>query len=206
MSFHDVQFPPVIARGASQGPSFSTQIVTTSGGGERRNVNWSQARRRYNVGTGLRTRADAAVLLAFFHARQGRAFGFRFKDFSDFELSRQNIGTTNGSLATFQIFKRYTSGGINHDRTITRPVSGTVRCWQNGTERTLGAGATQFQVNLTTGVITLGSTLAATTGQAVEVQCEFDVPCRFDTDDMAVAMTTFFNQEWADISIVEVRP
>jgi uncharacterized protein (TIGR02217 family) len=206
MSFHDVQFPPVIARGASQGPSFSTQIVTTSGGGERRNVNWAQARRRYNVGTGLRTRADADVLLAFFHARQGRAFGFRFKDFSDFELPRQNIGTTNGSLATFQIFKRYTSGGVNHDRTITRPVSLTVRCWQNGTERTLGAGASQFQVNLTTGVITLGSTLAATTGQAVEVQCEFDVPCRFDTDDMSLAMTTFYNQEWADISIVEVRP
>lgn len=205
MSFHDVQFPPVIARGASQGPSFSTQVIATSGGGERRNVNWAQARRRYNVGTGLRNRADAAVLLAFFHARQGRAFGFRFKDWSDYELPRQSIGATNGSQAAFQIFKRYTSGGINHDRTITRPVSGSVTCWQNGVQRVLGPGAAQFQVNLATGVITIGSTLAATTGQAVEVQCEFDVPCRFDTDDMDVAMSTFYNQEWADIPIIEVR-
>lgn len=206
MSFHDVQFPPVIALGAAQGPSFSTQIVTTAGGAERRNVNWAQARRRYNVGSGLRSRADAALLLAFFHARQGRAFGFRFKDFSDFELPRQAIGTTNGSMASFAIFKRYSSGGVNHDRLITRPASGTVRCWQNAVERSLGAGATQFQVNLATGVITLGATLAATTGQAVEVQCEFDVPCRFDTDDMSVAMSNFYNQEWADISILEVRP
>lgn len=205
MSFHDVRLPEQIELGATGGPTWSTQIVSTAGGAERRNVNWSQARRTYNVASGLRTRADMATLLAFWHARQGRAFGFRFKDWADFEMPRQAIGTTNGSLAAFPIFKRYTSGGVNHDRAITRPVSGTVRCWQNGVERTIGAGGTQFQVSLSTGVITLGATLAATTGQAVEASCEFDVPVRFDVDDMDLELRTFASQRWGNIRLIEVR-
>lgn len=205
MSFHDVRLPEQVEQGAAGGPTWSTLVITAAGGGERRNVNWSQARRTYDIASGLRTRADMATLLAFWHARQGRAFGFRFKDWSDFEMPRQSIGSTNGSQAAFPIFKRYSSGGINHDRTITRPVSGTVRCWQNGTERTIGAGGTQFQVNLATGVITLGATLAATSGQAVEVQCEFDVPVRFDMDDMDVELRTLFSQKWGSIRLIEVR-
>jgi len=206
MSFHDVRLPEAVEVGASGGPRWSTQVVASAGGGERRNVNWSQARRVYDIASGLRTRADMATLLAFWHARQGRAFGFRFKDWTDYEMTRQAIGTTNGVLAVFQTFKRYASGGVNHDRTITRTVSGTVRCWQNAVERTLGAGATQFQVNLATGVITLGSTLATTIGQAVELQCEFDVPVRFDTDDMNVELRTLFSQRWGSIRLIEVRP
>lgn len=205
MSFHDVRLPEQIELGATGGPTWSTQIIATAGGAERRNANWSQARRSYNLASGLRTRADMATLLAFWHARQGRAFGFRFKDWADFEMPRQSLGTTNGSQAAFPIFKRYSSGGVHHDRLITRPVSGTVRCWQNGVERSLGGGPTQFAVNLSTGVITLGSTLAATTGQAVEISCEFDVPVRFDMDDMELELRTFASQRWGNIRLIEIR-
>lgn len=205
MSFHDVRLPEQMELGATGGPAWSTQIVTTAGGAERRNANWSQARRSYNLASGLRTRADMATLLAFWHARQGRAFGFRFKDWADFEMPRQAVGTTNGSQAAFPIFKRYASGGVQHDRLITRPVSGTVRCWQSGVERTLGGGPTQFAVNLATGMITLGGTLAATTGQAVEVSCEFDVPVRFDMDDMELELRTFASQRWGSIRLIEIR-
>ena len=186
MSFHDIRLPEAVEVGATGGPGWSTQIVTTAGGAERRNANWSQARRSYNLASGLRTRADMATLLAFWQPRQA-------------------IGTTNGSTASFQITKRYSSSGVNHDRIITRPVSGTVRCWQNGVERSLGGGATQFAVNLATGVITLGATLAATTGQAVEVSCEFDVPVRFDMDDMELELRTYAAQRWGNIRLIEIR-
>ncbi len=205
MTFHELRLPEAIELGAIGGPGWSTQIVTTAGGAERRNANWSQARRSYNLASGLRSRADMATLLAFWHARQGRAFGFRFKDFSDFELPRQSIGSTHGSQTEFQIFKRYSSGGVHHDRTITRPVSGTLRCWQNGVERALGGGPTQFAVNLTTGLLILGATLAATTGQAIEVACEFDVPVRFDMDDVELELRTFASQRWGNIRLIEIR-
>jgi uncharacterized protein (TIGR02217 family) len=205
MSFHDVRFPTVIGQGAQGGPVFNTLVATCASGDEVRTQRWARDRGRWNVASGLRTRTDFQVLQAFFRARRGRAFAFRFKDFSDFEMPRQQIGTTNGTLATYQIFKRYTSGSQTQDRTITKPVANTVKCWVDNVERTLGPGATQFQVNLLTGVITIGSSLAATTGKAVEVECEFDVPARFDSDEMGLTLEAFHRGVWADIPVVEVR-
>lgn len=205
MAFDDVAFPDSIAEGASGGPEFSTAVIIGSGGNEQRQANWSRPRRRYNVGTGLKDDADVADLIAFFLARQGRLRGFRFKDWSDYNLARQAIGTTGAGDATWQIYKRYTSGSVNVDRPITRPVSGTVRCWVNNVEIVLGAGAGEFQVNLATGVITLGATLAATTGQAIEAACDFDVPARFDTDSLPLQLTAYQIGEWPDVPVIEVR-
>ncbi|MFQ3623826.1 MAG: DUF2460 domain-containing protein [Acetobacteraceae bacterium] len=205
MTFHDVRFPPIIGEGATGGAGFATLIATTASGHEVRTRLWSQDRGRWDVSSGLRKRDDFATLFAFFRARQGRAFAFRFKDFADFELARQQIGTTNGSQAAFPIFKRYSSGGQTQDRSLTKPVAGTVRCWVNAVERMTGSGGTQFQVNVLTGVVTLGATLAATSGQAVEVSCDFDVPARFDTDELPFTLETYHRGVWRDIPVVEVR-
>ena len=205
MAFHDVRFPDRIAEGAEGGPEFSTSVIVSSGGHEQRQGNWSAGRGRWNVATGLQDEDDLAVLIAFFRARAGRLHAFRFKDWSDYQLDRQVIGTTGGGDATWQILRTYTSGPTSVTRTITRPVVGTVRCWVNGTERSLGTGSSQFQVNLATGVITLGSALAGTTGQAIEAACEFDVPARFDTDTLPLRLTAFQIGEWSDIPVVEIR-
>ncbi len=205
MAFHDVRFPDRIAEGAEGGPEFSTSVIVSSGGHEQRQGNWSVGRGRWNVATGLQDDNDLAVLIAFFRARAGRLHAFRFKDWSDYQLDRQVIGTTGGGDATWQILRTYTSGPTSVTRTITRPVVGTVRCWVNGTERSLGTGSSQFQVNLASGVITLGSALAGTTGQAIEAVCEFDVPARFDTDTLPLRLTAFQLGEWSDIPVVEIR-
>lgn len=204
MAFHDIRFPDSIAQGAQITPAFSTAVVMSSGGTEQRIGNWSLARRSFNVGTGLRRRVDMDTLLAFWIARAGRLHSFRFRDWSDYAMARGTIGTTNGTLATWQIIKTYSSGPTSVTRPITKPVSGTVRCWVNAVERTIGAGATQFQVNLATGVITLGATLAATSGQAIEAQCDFDVHARFDTDEMALTQRSFDIGEFPDVPVLEV--
>jgi uncharacterized protein (TIGR02217 family) len=205
MAFDNVRFPDSIAQGAQIIAGFSTSVIVSSGGREQRVANWSLPRRMYNVGTGLQRRTDTATLNAFFIARSGRLRAFRFKDWSDYQLTRQSIGTTNGTLATYQVFKRYSSGGVNADRPLTRLVSATVRCWVNDTERSIGAGGNDFQVNIETGVITLGATLAATTGQAVEAACDFDVPVRFDSDDIALTQRSHEIGEWPDVPVVEIR-
>lgn len=204
MAFHDINFPPRIEEGAEGGPEFSTAVITSSGGREQRVANWPAGRGRWNIGTGLQDVADYAILLAFYRARQGKLHSFRFKDFSDYALARQIIGTTDGVDATWQVYKRYSSGGVNADRSLTKLVSGTVRCWVDGIERTIGAGGTQFQVNLLTGVITLGATLTALSAKAIEAQCEFDVPVRFDTDAFFFRLGSFEVGQWPDVPIVEV--
>lgn len=89
--FHDVRFPDAVARGATGGPEFSTDIIAVASGFEQRNVNWSAARARYDISTGIRTREQMAEVIAFFRARKGRAYGFRFRDWNDFDATGQPL-------------------------------------------------------------------------------------------------------------------
>ena len=176
-----------------------------SSGYEKRNINWSLVRAAYDVSQGIKTKEDMDVLRAFFYARRGRAYGFRFKDWGDFEISRQEIGATDGTTEDFQIYKTYSSSGTDFDRIITKPVTGTVRVWVNSVEIDEGSASDEFEVDTTTGIITLGSTHVATSTYPVEVECEFDVPVRFDTDHLD-AVHDFYNVEsWDSIPLVEVR-
>ena len=78
--FAEIQFPTDISYGASGGPVYLTEIVTSLSGHEQRNSKWSQARAKYNVASGIKTEAQWKALIAFFRARRGMAVGFRFKD------------------------------------------------------------------------------------------------------------------------------
>jgi Uncharacterized conserved protein len=64
--FDDLLFPIEIGAQASVAPNFSTNIVTSASGFEVRNVNWSQARLRFDAGPGVRGDAELERLLAFF--------------------------------------------------------------------------------------------------------------------------------------------
>jgi hypothetical protein len=52
--FHEVRFPDNIAYAATGGPEFATTVVATGSGHEKRNVNWAQARGRWDVASGLK--------------------------------------------------------------------------------------------------------------------------------------------------------
>src|SRR5512134_2143603 len=103
--------------GASGGPGYLATVVATASGHEHRNANWAAARGRRNVASGLKKREQVAELIAFFRARRGRAHGFRFKDWTDYQATAQVIGTGNGSNKNFQLVKNYVSGGIVETRT-----------------------------------------------------------------------------------------
>jgi uncharacterized protein (TIGR02217 family) len=196
--FHEVRFPDNIAYGATGGPEFATTVVVTGSGHEQRNANWAEARGRWDVGSGLKNQQQLDELIAFFRARKGRAYGFRFKDWTDSRATGQLLGAGDGSNKTFQLVKRYPSGSVIEVRTITKPVAGTVRIHKDGIEQLSG-----WSVNVTTGLITF------TTAPALAVQItadfEFDVPVRFDTDHMAVTIETFRLHRWQQIPIVELR-
>jgi len=203
MAFHEVQFPADISFGAVGGPQFKTTIVTLDSGHERRNIDWSVARGEWDVQHGLKDQADIDALIAFYRAREGMAYGFRFKDWSDYTLARQAIGATDGSTATYQLFKRYSSL-VEYDRAIAKPVAGTVQVWVNNVAIPEGAGAGEFQVDTAAGIVTLGSNLAAQTGTAVEAACEFDVPVRFNLDKMNVTISFHDIYDWP-VPVIEIR-
>ncbi len=207
MSFDEIQLPLRIGFGSSGGPNFSTEIIVIDSGYERRNQNWSQARRSFDARAGVRSATDAATLLAFFHARAGRARGFRVRDWSDFTSASDNvsnptftdqiIGTGDDSTTVFQLVKNYASGGVSHKRIITKPVGGTLSVGLNGALLSTG-----YSVDTTNGLVTFAS--APASGISISAGFVFDVPVRFDTDQLSLS-TENYAMHKAEIPLVEIR-
>lgn len=197
------RFPENISYGSSGGPGFKTFIFEGHSGIEQRNIAWSRARGHWNVAHGVRDKSDMDALRAFFYNAAGRALGFRFKDWGDYELDQEAIGTGDGSNPTFPITKTY-SAGNPYVRRIFKPVSGTLVVRVNSVVQTEGAGASKYQVDYTTGIITFGASAIPAIGHVVDVTGEFDVPVRFDTDQMSAAHDGFLVESWANIPIVEL--
>ena len=207
MSFDEIPLPLRVGFGSTGGPNFSTEVVVIDSGYERRNQNWAQARRVYDAKTGVRSTADASALLNFFHARAGRARGFRLRDWSDFSsaadnlstpnFADQNIATGDGATTIFQLVKNYSSGGVTHTRIVAKPVTGSVVIGINGTPITTG-----WSVDPTTGLVTFATAPAA--GQTITAGFLFDVPVRFDTDYLSLTAENYVAYQ-AEIPIVEVR-
>jgi uncharacterized protein (TIGR02217 family) len=207
MAFHEVRFPDNISRGARGGPERRTQVVELASGDEERNASWANSRRRYDVAYGIRRADDLAAVVAFFEARNGRLFGFRFKDWADYKSSLpsqavtptdQQIGTGTGSLKTFQLAKRYTSGAQTWVRIIAKPVTGTVRVALGTVEQMSG-----WTLDATTGVVTF--TIAPGSGVIVRAGFEFDVPVRFDTDMLDVTLDIERLGSITSIPLLEIR-
>ena len=121
-------------------------------GHEKRNVNWAQARGRWDVASGLKKQAQIDELIAFFRARRGKAYGFRFKDWTDYKATGQLLGTGDDAQTQFQLVKHYPSGSVIEVRTITKPVAGTVKVYLDGVEQLSG-----WSVDTTTGLVTFGT-------------------------------------------------
>lgn len=198
MHFAEIRFPEDISYGSSGGPQYSTDIVMTAAGHERRNANWGQARARYNVAHGVKTQQQLDVLIAFFRARKGRATGFRFKDWSDYSATNQPLGTGDGGTATFQLVKHYISGDEVESRIIRKPVAGSVRIYRNGAEMEAG-----ISVDMANGRVEFAN--PPEEGAVISADFEFDVPVRFDSDALSARLDNYGAYSWADIPLVELR-
>lgn len=199
MSFHEEVFPIKIAYGAVGGPKFKTTVLTLESGFERRNVDWSSVRSEFDVAYGLKTQSELDEIRRFFYARKGRAYGFRFRDWQDYKLTNQVIGITNGTLSSFQVFKRYQSGPVIYDRPLKKLEADTVQVFADG------APITPNSVNIDTGMVQLTAGQAAEVGSHISVTCQFHVPVRFDTDHLATTIEEFNVFSWGQIPIVEVK-
>ncbi|MGC9370620.1 MAG: phage distal tail protein, Rcc01695 family [Paracoccaceae bacterium] len=209
MGFHEVRFPPNLSFGSVGGPERRTEIVTLANGFEERNTPWEHARRRYDAGVGLRSLDDVEALIAFFEARRGQLYGFRWKDWSDFksclptreaDFQDQEIALGDGATKVFQLTKAYASGEARYVRPITKPVAGTVRVGVDGSALREGV---HFEVDTATGLVTLVD--PPDIGVIVSAGFEFDVPVRFDTDLIQTSVSSFKAGDVPRVPVVELR-
>lgn len=216
VSFHEIRLDKCYSYGAQGGPKFKTNILTLDGGDEKRNQNWQNSRGEWDISYAVRDLTEAESLRTFFFGRRGRVYGFRFHDAQDFKINRQQIGTTDGgTTTTFQAYKNYADTINPYTRNIYKfvdvgsEVSLPLAAWTGGVSRTVvtsgSPGASEVDINLNTGLVTLGATIGAAASDAVEIEGEFDVPVRFDRDDfdMTIVDSNIFNL--GAVPLVEVR-
>lgn len=209
MNFHEEQFPANLSFGALGGPQRRVDVVTLANGYEERNTPWAHSRRVYDAGLGLRSLDDVEAVIAFYEARFGQMFGFRWKDWSYYKSGKpsvavdrqdQQIAVGDGVTTTFQLIKTYRSGGHVYARPITKPVRGTVLV---AVEQDDKLDTVDYTVDETNGVITFNHPPDPDT--RVFAGYEFDVPVRFDSDSLLTNIASFNAGQVPDIPVREVR-
>ena len=211
MGFHETAiFPTDISYGSKGGPGYSTNVVTLDSGQETRVSRWSQPRHEYDASYGMRTLEDLQGVLEFYHARQGSANGFRYKDPLDFSTDSTRRGTAawddvslglTDSSDQVQFVSKYTEGGSTRTRNITKPISGTLKVGWGGVEKT---ETTDWTCDYTTGVI---STVSSTT-ETIYAGGQFHVPCRFGIEvdaNLSVSINQYEMGGIQAIPIVEIK-
>jgi len=205
-AFDDVQFPIAIGRGAAVSPRFSTGVVTTLSGHEKRNSDWADARLEFDAGPGVRSEEELRVLIAFFRARRGAAKAFRFTDPYDHSSNDmvetptafdQIIGIGDGQQVQFQLVKNYgDEDGEPQRRPITRPLLSSMEISvdeQTVTNWSLG----------TLGQIVFDTPPAE--NSEIKAGFLFDVPVRFAEDQLRVSYATFLAGDIPGVPLIEVR-
>jgi uncharacterized protein (TIGR02217 family) len=150
------------------------------------------------------------TVVAFFEERRGRLIGFRFRDRTDWRSgppsqeptpTDQRIGTGDGKALSFPLVKTYGSSFAPYQRPIAKPVGGSVRVALDGVEQAVGSG---FNCDPLTGLVTLAA--APPAGAIVTAGFAFDVPVRFDTDELDIDLSAFDAGEIPKIPLVEIVP
>jgi uncharacterized protein (TIGR02217 family) len=210
------RFPDNIAFGATVGPTYMTVVTPIYSGRESRTIAWTQARCHFDVGRRMMNAADTAAIDAFFRSVKGRAYGFRIKDWTDYVAT-----TVNGTLVAttapgvIQLAKTYLTGATVGQYAAISGVNGTLGTTLNGKLWQITAvGTNQITVAANTTGNTGSGGAASLYPQSTDVLTwagQFDVPVRFDVDDMKKQIVDRNGPngdllvDWGSIPIIEIR-
>lgn len=203
------RFPDKVSYGSSGGPTYRTTVVELLSGHEQRNKEWSYPRHAYNVGWGARRNSQWGDLIQWYQAVSGRLKGFRYKDWLDSNSkdftaaddsdviadTDQAVKLGDGVQTVFQLIKTYTAGTETQIRLITRPVVGTVVVAVDGVP-------TAVTVDAALGTITFA--VAPLNNAVITAGYEFDVPVRFENDNLDSAIESFDNID-TNVTVLEIR-
>lgn len=195
-NFSEDLFPTDISYGMEGGPEFFTEIITLNNGSEQRNINWCQPRSKFNVAHGVKTKEQLNRLIAFFRTKQGKAIGFRFKDWTDFQAKNQIIDIGDGKKKVFQLIKTYETSSISTTRIINKPVKDKVKIFVQNQQ-------VEAQINYENGRIILKN--CPKINEIISADFEFDIAVRFDTDKLSALIDTYGSYSWNEIPLLEIK-
>lgn len=197
MSFLEIRFPESISFKSSSILEFNTSIFKSKNGSEQRNINWNYNKMKFNIINGIKKKEELDELITFFRNVKGRAYGFRFKDWTDYKAKKQYLGNGDNIKKQFQLIKSYKiNNNIIYYRKILKPVISTVKILINDIENK------DFNIDLTTGLITFN--IPPESNSIIKADFEFDVPVRFDNDIIEISMNSINSGIIKEINLIEI--
>lgn len=194
------RFPDDLSFWALGGVCYNTTVVGSTSGREQRNTLWQFGRGRWDLQNTFRKNGAVTDQLTvqflrnFFRYVKGQAYGFRFRDWTDYQdegngllgapiSSYTQIVTPSGAgsgVPQYQMFKQYAATPLTDYRIITKPcqVAGApaLAVNRNGAPVTIGTGAGQCQIDTTTGLVTFtADSSAAASGWVAGATTKFNV-------------------------------
>lgn len=177
------RFPDDIAFWGQGGPKYNTIVNTSTSGREKRNSLWYYALSTWRINNVSRTVAvpvqyNIATIRNFFRAMKGQAWGFRFRDWADYQDEGQGIvgqqfsSFSNSNFVpvgagtgypTTQMYKVYAETPFYDYRVIQKPYNGGgLNVQRNGANVVQGTGAGQCVIDTTTGNVNWTADQSAT--------------------------------------------
>lgn len=161
-------FPNCPTFGYIAEPNYLVKITSREGGYERRDRKWSRPLLTISASpTGDQSNEEIKQVINFWHAMGGMSYGFRFKDWTDFDstvlgntapaVTDQPLAPSGDSPTSYRLVKEYTFGSFTQQREITRPRGESIMI---GNET--GVAQTDWTLNEATGLVTIGNTFAGT--------------------------------------------
>lgn len=209
--FHDVRFPTDISLQSSGGPMRDTRIVTLGSGREQRNQRWARSKRRYEAGYGVKDMEALQRVVAFYEARRGPLHPFRYRDPLDWSTASvgdavasddQLLGIGDGVQTVFPLTKSYGEASMTaYPRAIDLPILETLSVAVDGASV---LESQHFDASLMPGEIIFRPEHTPPVGAHVTAGFEFDVPVRFEADELIVNLAAFTAGEVASIPLIEV--
>ncbi len=177
------------------GPVYRTRVAETANGWEVRGSEWAEPRTRYDGQFDMMPPEWRDTLIAWYRSHYGAAYHFRFKDWSDYRIETPALCTATADPLIWAITKRYTDDIGEATRWITHPVISSLHVWDGGLEVTTG-----WVFDEASGMLVFDSPPARAPG----VTCDFDVPVRFEVDELTIGMNEALMYSCDSVPLVEV--
>ncbi len=172
---------PLELRAIDSQDTWENTIISLGGGGEQRNINWSDSLRLFDASTAENlTLVQLNSIRKHFNAMRGSGFSFALRDRSFFQATTEAFGTGDGADTTFQLTINDGVAANAYNREIYLPEQGTIHVFDNTVEVVEGAGAGKFTLaysGATAGLVTFGT--APVAGHSLTWTGNFYLPVRY---------------------------
>lgn len=193
--FDDILLPEKFSFGSAGGSGFATAHAESRAGYAQSNIERDIRLGQWQLNYANMRTADMQELIAFFNARYGDAYTFRFKDHVEYQATNVLLGVGDGANKDFQCKVIYADTVRDFDRPIQKPLVSSIVARIDGTPDTVASVSDL-------GVITLTSTPAG--GEEVRADFDYHNVVRFTLPRQAVRLDSVNTRSWHGVGIKEV--